>query len=84
MGGVDQIIEKLTVPRLADLAFSASFKELLGSHSSHQRHQSKGKLLCSSTNVISFVRSRLEQFPVGINSKIRYESLKLHNCFLNT
>jgi len=88
-------MDKFTVPRLEQIAFQASFKEILSNLVLCPDHCPKDMQLdtvafssrlstCplfTSQSLINFVRKRLEYYLVGeMNDKIRYILKKKHKC----
>lgn len=83
-------MEKLIVPRLRDIAFKVSYKEILNSLVLCRDHRPEEKQLkwvasssflslnqfCTSQFLISLMRNRLDQFPieVKINAEMRCSS----------
>ncbi len=83
-------IEKLVVPRLKDIAFRVSFKEILNNLVLCHEHRPEEKQvmpvafssllslsqLCTSQCLINLMRNRLDQFLVEakMNAEMRYSS----------
>jgi len=73
-------MDKSTVPRLEQIAFQASFKEILSNLVLCPDHCPKDMQL----DTVNFVRKRLEYYLVGeMNDKIRYILKKKTTIMLN-
>ena len=77
MGDVDQIIKKLIVPRLADMAFSASYKELLSNLLLCPNHHPEEKEKKLDVIAHSSLRSNKSQFLNSSKNVISFARSRL-------